>query len=299
LDLLVDQSSSDRPYPLTDVSLARRLERAEAKANAAFVEARAVLQPEVGAKWVEVAGVYAMFDGAKSPLTQTFGLGIFDPIGAGELDDLEAFFSDVGAPVHHEVSPLISPDLLRSLSERGYRPIEYSAVMVRPTATESNPSGPVTTRVVEPGEADVWAATAGRGWSSESAELAAFVEEFGRIIFRARGVHCFLAESHGEPIAAATLCIHGDVALLAGASTVPQSRRLGAQRALLDARLQFAALNGAGLAMVAAQPGSGSQWNAERRGFRNVYTRTKWRLESARWRLLLRGSRESSIEAAE
>ena len=60
-----------------DVLLARRLERAEASANSRFVEARARVNPEVGAEWIEVAGAYAMFDGVQSPCTQTFGLGLF------------------------------------------------------------------------------------------------------------------------------------------------------------------------------------------------------------------------------
>jgi hypothetical protein len=268
-------------YPLTDADLVRRLEQAEGAANAAFVEARAALQPGVGAKWMKLAGVYAMYDGMESPLTQTFGLGMVEPVGPEELDRLEEFFFDCGAPVQHEVAPLITAELLALLNERGYRPIEYSAVMVRPTASQSIAHGSVTVRLIGPHEADLWAATAGQGWSSESAGLAAFVEEFGRLIAGARGVHCFLAESEGEPIATATLCIHGEVALLAGASTVPHARRRGAQRALFDSRLQFAASKGVGLAMVVAQPGSGSQRNAERRGFRNVYTRTKWRLGSA------------------
>ena len=65
-----------RPY-LTDLSLARRLEYAEARANVAFVEARAADSPGSGATWCEVAGTYAMFDGVESPCTQTFGFGLF------------------------------------------------------------------------------------------------------------------------------------------------------------------------------------------------------------------------------
>src|SRR5438128_4477873 len=38
-------------YPLADLALARRLERAEAHANARFVEARARLFPSSGARW--------------------------------------------------------------------------------------------------------------------------------------------------------------------------------------------------------------------------------------------------------
>lgn len=62
----------------SDLDLSRKLERTEASANAAFIETRAKLNPEVGAEWIEVAGTYAMFDGVESPLTQTFGLGVFE-----------------------------------------------------------------------------------------------------------------------------------------------------------------------------------------------------------------------------
>ena len=63
-------------YPLSDLALSRRLEGAEARSNAAFVEARAEVFPDSGAEWIEVAGASAMFDGVASPLTQTFGLGM-------------------------------------------------------------------------------------------------------------------------------------------------------------------------------------------------------------------------------
>jgi GNAT superfamily N-acetyltransferase len=68
------------------------------------------------------------------------------------------------------------------------------------------------------------------------------------------------------------------VALLAGASTIPAARRQGAQLALLEARLRHAADEGCDLAMIGAQPGSASQRNAERHGFRIAYTRIKWSL---------------------
>ena len=89
--------------------------------------------------------------------------------------------------------------------------------------------------------------------------------------------HAFLAEADGAAIATGGLTIHGGVALLAGASTVPEGRRLGAQNALLAARLHFAAEQGCDIAMMCALPGSASQRNAERHGFRIAYTRVKWR----------------------
>ena len=123
-------------YPLIDLSLARRLERTEASANAAFVTARAKLQPGCGATWTEVAGAYAMFDGAGSPLTQTFGLGLFAEAGEADFDALEAFFQQRSAEVHHEISPLAAPALLPHLNGRGYLPIEFTSVMFRPVTGE-------------------------------------------------------------------------------------------------------------------------------------------------------------------
>ena len=265
--------------PFADADLARRLERAEGATNAAFVDARTALDPDSGATWTTVAGVYAMYDGPDSPMTQTFGLGIFDAVGTVELDALEAFFRERGAATMHEASPFMAPETLALLGERGYRPMELSTVLARSVVVDDAAEGPVTARPIESGEDATWARVSVEGWSGEAPELGPFFETFGRLITRAGGVHCFLAELDGRPVAAAALSLHDDIALLAGASTIPAARRRGAQRALLEARLRFAASSGARLAMVVTQPGSASQRNAERQGFRVCYTRTKWRLE--------------------
>lgn len=261
-----------------DIELARRLEATEAAANAAFVAAHAHVDPGSGATHVTVAGVRAMFDGRESPLTQTFGLGIFESVGDNELNELELFFTERGASVHHEVSPFLPSDLLSLLGVRDYRPMEMSNVLIRPTVIMGTDASDLHVRQITENERGTWARTAGEGWSSESPELGAFVESFGQIITRAEGVHCFLAEQAGRPIAAAAMTLHGSVALLAGASTIPAARRQGAQGALLEHRLGFAAERGADLAMIVTAPGSVSQRNAERQGFRVAYTRTKWKL---------------------
>jgi GNAT superfamily N-acetyltransferase len=270
-------------YPRSDLSLARLLERAEAVANAAYVTARARLEPNCGAGWIDVGGVYAMFDGPGSPLTQTFGLGLFDPFGDAEFTGVEAFFQQRRAPVHHEVSPIVSQELLAELHRRGYYPIEHSSVLVRPVmglATSAEPT--VQVRQIGEDEVDLWARVAAEGWGTESAELATFVEDLGRVTARADGARAFFAFIGGEPVAAGGLFFHEDVALLSGASTIPSARRQGAQSALLDARLAYAAGEGAELAMMVAAPGSASHRNAERHGFRVVYTRTKWLLDDRR-----------------
>lgn len=262
-----------------DIELARRLERAEGSANAAFVESRAAMEPAVGATWIPVAGAYAMFDGVDSPLTQTFGIGIFDPFLESEFDAVEHFYKVRGAPTFHETCSLAAPATVDLLHARGYAPVEESTVLVRSTADipQSDTNGLVV-RQIDNSESSLWANVAAQGWNSESAELASFVEQIGLILSKTSGVYCFFAELDGQPIAAAALNMQGDVALLAGASTIPSARRRGAQRALLQARLSFASSRGVGIAMVVTRPETASQRNTERAGFRPVYSRTKWHL---------------------
>lgn len=273
---------SQGAYPFADVGLARRLERAEASANREFVEARARLSPHVGACWMEAGGAYAMFDGVASPLTQTFGLGLFETPTVGQLQALEDFFRSREAPVHHETSPVADSGLVPLLVARGYHPIEYSSVLYQPIADDAGavePGGGAAVRVrrvVDAGDSR-WAQTAAEGWS-EFAGLSDFMADIARVQAEARGSHRFLAELDGQAIATGGLVIHDGVALLAGASTIPIGRRKGAQLALLAARLRFALESGCDIAMMAALPGSGSQRNAERHGFRIAYTRVKWQL---------------------
>lgn len=263
----------------SDTALARRLETCEAMSNVDFVETRARVFPESGAGWMQAAGAYAMYDGATSPLTQTFCLGLSEVPEPQDLDRLEAFFEGRAAPVFHEVSPLADSRLLVLLHQRGYRPFEFTNVMCRPLdsgeGTRATPAADVTVHLVGPVEVDLWARTAARGWS-ELPELSGMMFDLAKVSAMRRQAASFLAELDGEPVATGALSLHDGVALLAGASTVPEGRRRGAQLALLDARLRHAVQQGCDVATMGALPGSDSQRNAERQGFRVAYTRIKW-----------------------
>jgi GNAT superfamily N-acetyltransferase len=268
-------------YPFADLDLARRLERTEARGNVGFVEARAKAFPDLGAKWIEVAGTSAMFDGPGSPVTQTFGLGMFEPLNAQHFEKIEQFFLERGAGVFHEVCPLADPTTFALLSERGYKPIEFSNVLYRPISAElrldASRNEQVQVRLIRNDEVDLWAATTVEGWS-EFTEVADFLRDLGQVMARSQAL-CFIAELNGDSIATGALTIAGDVALLAGACTIPSARRQGAQLALLEHRLRYAATQGCTVAMMVTQLGSGSQRNAERHEFRIAYTRTKWYLQ--------------------
>ncbi|PYS99740.1 MAG: hypothetical protein DMF63_10240 [Acidobacteria bacterium] len=272
----------------SDKVLSQKLELTEARANIDFVESRAKLEPEIGATWIEIGGARAMFDGAQSPCTQTFGLGLFDEITGERLDEIEDFFRSRGAPVFHEVSPLADPAIIPLLNSRGYRPIEMSTVLFRELEHGVPPSGPaepegrlkprLKTRIIEDNEADLWAATSAVGWSTEMDGLADFMFSFGRVSARSEGSYPFLAELDNKPVAAGMLFMSDDACILAGASTILEARNQGAQNALFAARLKFAVEHGCRLAMMSSMPGSQSQKNAQKNGFEIAYTRTKWHL---------------------
>jgi GNAT superfamily N-acetyltransferase len=265
--------------PFSDLALARRLEGAEGHACLQFAEARRKLFPDSGSCWMECAGAYAVFDGIDSPVTQTFGLGIFEELTAASLDVIERFFLERGAPVDHEVSPLAGVAALDLLCARNYRPIEISSVMYR--AVEEPPPSTITVRIAGPDESQVWAEVSAKGWAQERPELLGFMEQFGAIAFAREHGPCFLAELDGRPGAAGALWIRDGIALFSGAATIPEMRRRGLQSALLQERMRYAFAQGCDLAMMVAAAGSESQRNAERKGFRIAYTRTKWRLDQS------------------
>ena len=264
-------------HVFADVSLARRLEQTEGRGSAAFVDAQARLDPASGAIWKVAGGAAVMFAGVGSPLTQTFGLGMHQPLKEHDLDAIERFFKSRGAAVSHEVCPLAGVEVFSMLAGRGYKPVELSSVLYRPIAATAgvqvNPA--LTVRRVEQGDAAMYATVSAQGWS-EQPELMPYIEGFARLSVAC--ATCFVAEKNGRPIATAALFMHEETALLAGASTIPSGRQQGAQNALLESRLQTAASNGCTLAMMVAAPGSASQRNAERQGFRIAYTRVKWQL---------------------
>jgi GNAT superfamily N-acetyltransferase len=233
---------------------------------------------------MEYAGAYAVFNGADSPVTQSFGLGIFEELSAASLDAIERFFLDRGAPVVHEVSPLAGVGALDLLCARHYRPIEISNVLYQPVekpAAEDHAhilTGKIKVRVIGPEEAQLWTNISARGWAHDHPEFLESLLQMGAIATAREQSPSFLAEIDGELGAAGVLCIHEGVALFGGAATIPELRRRGLQAALLQARMRYAFEHGCDLAMMVAEAGGNSQRNAERKGFRIAYTRIKWRL---------------------
>jgi hypothetical protein len=269
----------------SDRALSKRIEYVEALANVEIVESHASLVPESGAMWMNVGGAYIFFDGVQSPCTQTFGLGIGEEVHEANLKEIEDFFKSKNTSVYHEISPLADPSLLCLLRDRAYQPIEYSSVMFKSLVancqiqTTVNPN--IHTRIIENDEINLWAETSANGWGNGHPDITEFMMLFAKVCINCKNSYAFLSEINSQSIASGILFIIDNVALIVGDSTLAQGRNQGAQTALINARLSFAKERGCDMAVMVASPGSQSQRNGEKNGFRIAYTRTKWHLSNA------------------
>lgn len=263
-----------------DLALARRLEMTDSLAGIEFARSWARLNSFAGEVFLPVAGGHASFGGVDSPVTQAFGLGLNGPVTEADMEAMEAFYRLHGSAVNIETCPLADPSLLNLMNERGYRPIEYSNVFARELTSDDSRLWPVPTsdvRVRRPAhdEAESYSLLVARSFFENTEISPEFLALFTSTYYAA-GAFFFIAEVEGLPAGGGMMSIHQGVASLGGTGTLPEFRKRGVQKALLLARLAVAAEAGCDLAMVATMPGSGSQRNVERQGFRVVYTRTKF-----------------------
>lgn len=136
------------------------------------------------------------------------------------------------------------------------------------------PTSGVAIRLAERDEAKNFTRILTEGFSGGAPITQSLLDTVEGFFHRTAGCS-FYAVVDGELAGGAGLDIHDGLAVMAGASTLPQFRKRGAQTALLAGRLAWAAQNGCDLAVTITNPGTISQRNSERAGFRIVYTRTK------------------------
>jgi len=268
---------------LLDLALARRIELAEAQAAVDCAHTMERLRPGSRAAVREVAGGFAVYCGAGSPITQAVGLGLAGPISEEEFGRLEEFYRSRNEPVRAEMCPLADPSLIEFFGKHSYRVTEFTNVMARPlTRTESagvmdvmRDTPNVTIERVTKLQVDLWTLTVAQGFSQNVPVTQELLETM-RMFACAPGVECYLARMDGAIAGGGTLVIHNGLAGLFGASTLPAFRNRGVQTALLQIRLRRACEAGCDLAVCLAQPGSTSQRNVVRRNFSVLYTRVKF-----------------------
>jgi GNAT superfamily N-acetyltransferase len=266
-----------------DLALAVRIEAVAARVCRECTLALARLRPDSGATTIDVAGGIACFAGIGSPMTQAMGLGLDGPVSAADLDRLEALYFDRGSPVQVVTCPLADPSLAALLGSRGYRPVEFENILylpLDPSAPSPSPPPGITARPIFPSEADAWADAISEGFAGMPG-VPPELREIALMILGTTGATHFLALADGTPAGGGTLFADAAVAFLAGSATRPAHRNRGIQTAMLHARLAQARRHDCDLAVMGSLPGSGSQRNVERLGFRVAYTRVAFLKDSA------------------
>jgi GNAT superfamily N-acetyltransferase len=261
----------------SDRHLGARLEIAEAKNQVEYVIAHNEIHKESDAAYENIGSGYAVFAGVDSPLTQAFGLGFDGAVSDDEIARLEDFFRRRGAAVNVEVCHLSDMSLTTALTKRGYEVVEYSNVLVKPIgrADLSEISCGAQIRQVAKDEVGMFAVTVTAGFIEDHEAAPSFVDIF-KVYFHQSNCVCFGAFNGKQAVGGGALFITDNVAELGGTSTLPDHRNLGIHKGLIRGRLNLAIEKGCDLAMVTTLPGTISQRNFEKLGFRVVYARTKF-----------------------
>lgn len=266
-------NSMAAPILHADLGLARRLEAAEAAGAAAAAEAWLRLDPAADAAVLGVGGGVAAFLGVGSPLTHAMGVGVAGPVTGADVEAVEEFYRARGSGASFELSPLADFGLFETLGRRGYRIVELATVLAREVA--GIPPSPLPRGLVIEGgggtRAALWTRTLALGFHGTEEDPA--LRLAASILAEHAGPGALLAFVDGRVAGGGALAVHGGVACLFADATLLAERGRGVQSALIARRLDLAAEAGCDLAMASTAPGSVSQRNYERAGFRVAYTR--------------------------
>jgi GNAT superfamily N-acetyltransferase len=266
-----------------DLELAQRVEAAWDLLGVENALVQKRLVPKYGAEVLAVGGGHAVFLGPGSPLSQAQGLGLHGSVAEADLALMEAFFRERGTTIQIEVASLADPLLLPALSRRGYLIMEQTHTLVSPRKAwvsreqplhQSSSSGVMELVRVKADGLEHWVDVVLRCFFEEPEAPPPTLRDGAIAMAMVSGVTAWLARVDGQPAGGGSLFIHDGLALICGDGTLPNFRHRGVQTALLRARLTHALAAGCDLAVICTQPGSGSQRNAERQGFRVVYART-------------------------
>lgn len=253
-----------------DLNFARRLEMAETL-SPDRVRALQRFWPDATSE--VIAGGTAIFGGQTYPANHIVGMGLYGPVTLDDVERVEEFYRSRGVSCEIVVSPLADPALRDLLAPRGYRITEFNSVLIRQLDDSAlvPPAGGITVEPVTKETERAWDRVIAQGF----AEYGSLPENlFAAWATLPDGLN-FLARVNGEPAGGGMGAIlrQAGIAALFGTATVPEFRGRGVQTALINRRLWEAARQGCEYAVVSTMPGSGSQRNMERRGFRVAYTK--------------------------
>lgn len=224
---------------------------------------------------LEINGGAACFSGFNSYLSQVVGWGFSTQLRRfrDEIETIEHFYQTLNhRRVDIELCPFVGNDLTIFLSQRGYCISELNNVSLLDLKTYQPINclaDPLLIREIEIPKMKLWAKKVALGFDAPEAE-----RQFLRYA-QSKSVRVFGVYDGNQIVAGATLALHNDFCDLGVTSTLPAYRGKGLQKKLLQARLKVAQQEGLSWAMVTTEPGTVSDSNVQKVGFRCAYTRIK------------------------
>jgi GNAT superfamily N-acetyltransferase len=257
-----------------DAALARRMEAAEEYGDFRPTEVLMRTRPDLGCAFERIGGGTMCFSGKDSPVGRAHALGFFNPISELVLDHVEEFYRSHGVPTQIDICPYTHPSLLELLKQRGYAIQEFNTVLGRYLYPDEDlfiPAG-ITLRTPRADEIRKISEIVDRGFGDGKPLGFAWMFETW---LETPGNMTLVAEVDGQIAGGASGLIvkEHNMGAFFGASTLPEFRKRGVQAALLRKRLEMAREAGCDLAVTLTLPGTSSQRNAERAGFRVAFTK--------------------------
>jgi GNAT superfamily N-acetyltransferase len=260
-----------------DRALAAALEASVARDVSRYAEKAAEVAPDEPSETLAIAGGRAVFLGQGSPVNMAYGLGFSGEVSASEVERLESFYAERGARAALSLCPLADSTLVAHLARRGWVATGFENVLVLPLHGAELPDPPrdvVVSRVDSAAERSVWADVSMRAFTAPGPAEPAHVR-LAQIAAQRRDCVQLLGKIAGEAVGTGTLLVDREFGWLMADATLPDFRKRGVQSALQIERILLAREAGCTYAVSESVPGSSSQRNMERLGFRVVYTRVE------------------------
>lgn len=194
------------------------------------------------------------------------------------LEEIVAWYRDQDVAYTIEIVPhLANEPLLRELTRLCLAPTEFNTVFyARPPFDPQPLPADVEVKTYTGDDLEAFAAL----YVTLFPSLSIREQEAFRRETLARhslpGWRCYLAWLDGELGAYGRMYVRGETASFSGAMSLPEFRQQGLQTALLRQRIFDAKALGCNLLVSQAMPGTPSQRNMEREGFRVAYNKVKW-----------------------
>lgn len=260
--------------PLADLALARRIEAVGVSDLISYADScrESGIYPD--AEWMRVGGGVALWFSPGNVVNGSLGLGMGRDVEAEDVAALVAFHAAHDAPARLDVCPLADRSLLRWLAGSRFVATDFEAVLYQPLPRETRTpdADGVEVRLASSAEErNLWAELEARGFCEDDPRPEDLA--LSTALSLRPDALAYIGYLDDEPVGTGMLTISGGVAMFNGDSTLPHARNRGVQSAILAERLRRASAEGCDLAVIEATPGSASQRNQERAGFRVAYTR--------------------------